>query len=111
MVNAQQIKEFKIRQIRKESKRCRSDDSSHQNPKNRFYHQDSSIGNKDRSPIQNSQGGGHLLRGLCALLMGNNIWVGVLTERIIVLHVVIKDTRLETALTSKKEGTRSIKLP
>ena len=33
-----------------------SDDSSHKNPNKRFYHKDSSMGNKDRAP---TQGGGH----------------------------------------------------
>ena len=43
----------------KEGMRPRSYDSSHSNPKKRFYHQDYSMGNKDRDPNRNSQGGGH----------------------------------------------------
>ena len=50
MVYTQKIKESKIREIRQEGKRPRSDESSHQKPKKRLYHQDSSMGNKDRSP-------------------------------------------------------------
>ena len=60
MVYAQQIEESKIREIRQEGKRPRSDDSSHQKPKKSLYHQDSSMGNKDRSPTQSFQGGGHI---------------------------------------------------
>ena len=48
MVYAQHIEESKISEIRQEGKRPRSNDSSHQNPNKRFYHQDSSMGNKDR---------------------------------------------------------------
>ena len=59
MVYAQQIEESKIREIRQEGKRSRSDDCSHQRLKKRFYPQDSSMGNKDRAPLQHSQGGGH----------------------------------------------------
>ena len=33
-----------------------------------------------------------LLRGLGALLVGSNIWVSVLPERMIILHVVIRAT-------------------
>ncbi|TMX03457.1 hypothetical protein EJD97_016155 [Solanum chilense] len=51
--------ESKIREIRQEDKKPRSDDSSHKKHKKRFYHQDSSMGNKDRAPNQHSQGGGH----------------------------------------------------
>ena len=36
-----------------------SDDSSHQLPNKRFYHKDSSMGNKGKAPNQNSQGGVH----------------------------------------------------
>ena len=59
MVYAQQIEESKIREIRQEGKRPRSDDSSYQKPKNRLFHQKSSMGNKDRDPNQHFQGGGH----------------------------------------------------
>ncbi|XP_015054898.1 uncharacterized protein LOC107001311 [Solanum pennellii] len=58
MVYAQKIEESKIREIRQEDERTRSDDSSHQRPKKRFYPQDYSMGNKDRDPNQHSQGGG-----------------------------------------------------
>ena len=54
MVYAQQIEKSEIKKIRKEGKRLRSNDSSHQNPKKRFYHQDSSMGNKDKSQNRNS---------------------------------------------------------
>ena len=37
MVYAQQVKESKIRDISQEGKRPRWDDSSHKNPKKRFY--------------------------------------------------------------------------
>ena len=43
MVYAQQIEESKIREIRQEDERPRSDDSSHQRPNKRFYPQDSSM--------------------------------------------------------------------
>ena len=43
VVYAQQIVESKIREIRQEGNSPRSDDSSHQKTKKRFYHQDSSI--------------------------------------------------------------------
>ncbi|XP_069147061.1 uncharacterized protein [Solanum lycopersicum] len=59
MVYAQPIEESKIREIRQEGKRPRSDDSSHQKTKKRFDHQDASMGNKDRAPNQNSQGDAH----------------------------------------------------
>ncbi|XP_069152784.1 uncharacterized protein [Solanum lycopersicum] len=59
MVYAQQIEESKIREIRQEGERPRSDNSSHQKPKKRSYHQDSSMGNKHRVPNNNSQGNGH----------------------------------------------------
>ena len=36
-----------------------SDNSSYQNPKKRFYHQDSTMGNKGKAPNKNSQGCGH----------------------------------------------------
>ena len=43
------------------------DDSSHQKPKKRFYHQYSSMGNKDRAPNKHSQGRGHTFeRDRCA---------------------------------------------
>ena len=51
MVYAQQIEETKIREIRQEGKRLRSDDSSHQRPKKRFYPQDYSMG-KTRIGLQ-----------------------------------------------------------
>ena len=59
MVYAQEIEESNISRIIQEGMRSRSDDSSHQKPKKRFYNQDSSMGNKDKDPNQNSQGGGH----------------------------------------------------
>ena len=59
MVYAQQIEESKIREIRKEGKRPRLDDSSHQSPKKRCYPHDFFMGNKDRAPNKYSQGGGH----------------------------------------------------
>ena len=59
MVYVQQIEESKIREIRQECRSPRTDDSCHQQPKKSFYHQHSSIGNKDKAPNQNSQGGGH----------------------------------------------------
>ena len=43
MVYAQKIEKSKIREIRQECKRPRSDDYSHKNPKKSFYHQDSFI--------------------------------------------------------------------
>ena len=49
MVYAQRIDESKIREIRQEDMRPRSDYSSHQNSKRSFYHQNSSMGNKDRA--------------------------------------------------------------
>ena len=58
MVYAQQIKETKIREIRKEGKRLRLEDSSNKKPKKRFYNKYSSMGKKDGSPKQHSQGSG-----------------------------------------------------
>ena len=52
-----------------------------------------------------------LLRGLGALLVGRNIWVGVLMEQMVVLHVVIRETRLGISPTLKQKANRSIKLP
>lgn len=52
-----------------------------------------------------------LFRELGVPLVQRNIWVGVLPLLMVVLVVVKKDTRCETALESKKEGKRSIKLP
>ena len=46
MVYAQQIEESKMREIRHEGKRPRSDDSSLQKPENRFFHQYYTMGNK-----------------------------------------------------------------
>ncbi|TMX03159.1 hypothetical protein EJD97_017995 [Solanum chilense] len=67
MVYALQIEESKIREIRQEGKRPRSYDFSHQKPKKRFFHPDSSMGNKDGAPNQHSQGGGHTFeRTRCA---------------------------------------------
>ena len=66
IVYAQQIEESKIREIRQEGKRPRSDDSSNQRPKKRFYPKYSSTVNKDRAPNQHSQGRGHSYeRGRC----------------------------------------------
>ena len=63
MFYAQQIEESKIKEIRKEGKRPRSDDSRNPKTKRRFYHKDSSMV--------------ILLRGIGALLVEINIWVGV----------------------------------
>ncbi|XP_069150226.1 uncharacterized protein [Solanum lycopersicum] len=66
MVYVQQIEESKIREIRQEGTRPKSDDSSNQRPKKRFYPKYTSIGNKDRAPNQHSQGRGHSYeRGRC----------------------------------------------
>ena len=51
MVYAQQIEESKIRDIRQEGKRPMFDESS---PNKRFYHQDSSMENKNIVSNQNS---------------------------------------------------------
>ena len=59
MVHAQQIEDSKIREIRQKGKRHRSDDSSQQKPKKRFYLKDCSMGNKDRDSNKISQAGGH----------------------------------------------------
>ncbi|XP_069150010.1 uncharacterized protein [Solanum lycopersicum] len=59
MVYAQQIEESRIRDIRQEGKRPRSDDSSHQKSKKSNYHQDSSMENNNRAQNQHFQGGGH----------------------------------------------------
>ena len=59
MVHAQQIEESKSWEIRQEGKSHRSEESSQHKLKNRFYHQESSIGMKDRVSIKNSQVGGH----------------------------------------------------
>ena len=56
MVYAQQIEESKIRKIRQEGKRPRSDDYIHKNHNMRYYHHDSSMGNEERDP---NQSGGH----------------------------------------------------
>ena len=48
MGNAQQIEEAKIRKIKKEGKGPGFDESSQPIPKSRFYHQESSMWNKDR---------------------------------------------------------------
>ena len=93
VIYAQQIEESKIREIRQEGKRPRSDDSSHQKPKKRFYHQYSSMGNKERAPNQTSQGGGHSFKRSRCPIVGSNFWVDVLQEWMVVLHVVIRETR------------------
>ena len=84
------IDESKIKEIRQEGKRPRSDDYSNQKPKKRFYHKDSSMGNKDRDPNQHSQGGGHIfertscpscwkqLLGTC--LAGTNVFLVVIVK-------------------------------
>ena len=59
MVYAQKIEGSHIREIRQEGKRPMSYDSSHQNPKKRFYQQDCFMGNNDRAPNKNFQGGVH----------------------------------------------------
>ena len=48
MVYAQLIEKSKIREIRKERKRPRFDESSKPKPMRWFYNQESSMGNKDR---------------------------------------------------------------
>ena len=58
MVYAQKIEEKKIREINKEGKRPWFDYYSHQKPKKRFFHQDTSMTNKGKSPNKNSHGGG-----------------------------------------------------
>ncbi|XP_069147114.1 uncharacterized protein [Solanum lycopersicum] len=58
MVYAQKI-ESKIREIMQEGKRPKFDESIQPKPKKRFYHQESSMGEKDRVSNKNSQGGGH----------------------------------------------------
>ena len=59
MAYVEQIEESRIRKIRQEGKRPRSDDSSHQKPKKKLNNKDSSMENKDKAPNKNSQGGGH----------------------------------------------------
>ena len=59
MIYAQKIEQSKIREIRKEGKRRRLDYSSHQKSRKTFYDHYSSMGNQDKSPIKNSQGGGN----------------------------------------------------
>ena len=93
MVYAQQIEKSKIREIRQEGKRPRFDESSQPKPKKSFYHQGSSMGNNDRAPYQNSQGGGHIFeRPRCATCRSNNR-VSFLLERIVALHVLVRITR------------------
>ena len=69
-----------------------SDDSSHQNHKKRFYHQDSSMENKDRAPNKKIQCGGHTFERSRCPTYGKQHGVGVLQELIGVFHVVIRST-------------------
>ena len=50
------------------------------------------MGNKDRPQNKHSQGGGTLLRGLGALLVENNIWVGILPVEMVIMHVLKRST-------------------
>ncbi|XP_015081381.1 uncharacterized protein LOC107025010 [Solanum pennellii] len=57
MVYVQEIEASKPRKMDKDGKRDRSDESSQDKSKKRFYNQDSSMVNKDRASNRNSQGG------------------------------------------------------
>ena len=66
-VYARQTEESKIREISKEGKRNRSYEQGKPKPKKMFYYQGSSLGNKDRDPNKNSQGGDQTFeRSRCA---------------------------------------------
>ena len=91
-MEAQQIEESKIRDIRQEDKRPRWDDSSHQKPKKRFFQHEFSMGNKVGLQTKIPKVVAILLRRLCVLLVENNISVGVLPEQIVALVVLIRAT-------------------
>ena len=92
MVYAQQIEESKIREIRKEGKRPRSDDPSHQNPKRGSIIKIILWETRTGLQIKIPKVVATILRGLGALLVGNNIWIGFFTEWMYVLHAVIRYT-------------------
>lgn len=61
-IYAQQIEKSKLRDWR----RPRVEEPSKPKPKKRFYQQNTFLGNNDRSPKENSQGGGHAFeRSIC----------------------------------------------
>ena len=90
---AQQIEESKIREIRQVGKRPRSDDSSYQKTKKRFFHEESSMGSEDRDPNRNSQYGGHTFEWSRCASYGSNIWVSFMPEWMVSLGVVERATR------------------
>ena len=48
------------------------------------------MGNKDKAPNKNFQGGGHSFERTRCPTSGRNILIGVLQERMVVFHVVIR---------------------
>ena len=92
MVYAEQI-ESKIREIRQEGNSPRLDDSSTKRLRRGFITKILLLNKSTRVQTKIPKVVAILLRGLGTLLVGSNIWVGVLTEHINVLHVVIRVTR------------------
>lgn len=89
----QQVEDCKIRELSRKGKRPRLDYSSHQSLEKRFYPQDYSLGNMDRDPKKYSQSSGHSYERERCPTYGKQHGVIVLLERMVFLHVLIRDTR------------------
>ncbi|TMX03449.1 hypothetical protein EJD97_016258 [Solanum chilense] len=110
MVYAQQIKESKTSEIRKEGKSPRSNDSSYRSRKKSFYPHDSSVGNNDRSLNQHSQGSGHSYERSTSFSCGKQHGGKCLAEMDGCFACVHKGHKMRDCPILKSRGNMSIKL-